>query len=57
MFRKVLRKEPSKNHLNIRRIEEANQLADKAIMRHLTITIGVMVGIALVIGFVANTIA
>ena len=37
--------------------EEANQLADKAIMRHLTITIGVMVGIALVIGFVANTIA
>jgi len=37
--------------------EEANQLADKAIMRHLTITIGVMVGIALVIGFVANSIA
>jgi len=37
--------------------EEANQLADKAIMKHLTITIGVMVAIALVIGFVANTIA
>jgi len=37
--------------------EEANQQADKAVMKNLTITIGVMVGIALVIGVVANSIA
>lgn len=38
-------------------INAADQLADQTIMKHLTITIGVMVAIALAIGFVANTIA
>ena len=38
-------------------IDDADLLADQKIMKHLTVTIGVMVGIALVIGFVANTIA
>ena len=38
-------------------LDAADQLADQAIMKHLTITIGVMVAIALVIGFVVNSIA
>ena len=38
-------------------IDPADQLADQTIMKHLTIVIGVMVAIALAIGFTANTIA
>ncbi len=38
-------------------IDPADQQADQVIMKHLTIVIGVMMVIALAIGFTANTIA
>ena len=38
-------------------VDPADQLADQTIMKHLSITIGVMVSIAIAIGITANSIA